>query len=447
MRAWYGILLAGCFGWLIACGTHTPTPPDAALQTSPIPGVVSPFAVATSAPETPAPLFGLPTRQLPLTPEIASKASQPLTLTLWVPEEFAPGAERGGDVLETLVGEFRAAHPRIAFNFVLKAPYGKGGMVDWLTQLDELMPDRLPDAVIVDSRELDQLERLKLLHPLNRALPSGALWDMFAAGQAIARRNGTWNNQPLVLDTEHLVYDTRRGSPPPATWTQVLADKAQLAFAADSTEAFLFHYLENGGALDPSAHPALDASVMQSVLDYYQRARANGNLNENTAVLKSARDVMPLFVTGQTPMAQVRARDFLAEESRLTNAAAAPVPTRDGRATALTSAWSFVVITDEPDRQGAVVDWLLWLIEPAHMADWARAARLVPASKSAFAEAMDSPAYSDLMWKLLEDPLVAPSFAQQAAYAAAWHTAVQDVLDGKRSPDDAAFRAAQAITQ
>jgi ABC-type glycerol-3-phosphate transport system substrate-binding protein len=226
-----------------------------------------------------------------------------------------------------------------------------------------------------------------------------------------------------------------------------LTDTTQFAFAGDSTETFLFHYLQNGGSLDPREHPALDAAIMQATLDYIQRARANGNLNENTAVMKSAREVMPLVVTGQTDMAQVRARDFLLEKSRLPNMVTAPIPTRDGGTSALVSGWSFVILTDDPVKQKAAATYLTWLIDPTRFGEWSNAARLVPAGTSAFAQAVEAGEYSDVMWRLLSLATVAPSFEEQNPFAAAWHDAVAAVLDGRLAPDDAAFRAAQAITQ
>lgn len=454
MRAWYGILLAGCVFWLVACGATNSPPSDASsptTRTASSPGdAVSQTAVGTLAPSTPLVAddsFELPTRVPTVTRSATPGASRPIVLTLWVPEEFATGAERGGDVLDRQIAEFEIANPGIKLNYVLKAPYDKGGIVDWLTQLQELMPERLPDAAIVDSRELDRLQALGLLHSLNRALPSGVYWDLFPPAQQIARRQGQWNNQPLTLDTEHLVYDARRVTAPPLSWQSVLTDTTQFAFAADSTETFLFHYLENGGSLDPRAHPASDVNLMQSILDYYQRARANGNLTENTAGMKSAREVMPLFVSGQTPMAQVRARDFLIERARLPDALAAPIPTRGGRATTLVSGWSFVILTDDKAKQDAAARYLEWLIEPTHMGEWSSAARMVPAGKSAFAIAIDSPEYAELLWNLFQDALVAPGFGQQQPYADAWHNAVAAVLNGQLAPDDAAFRAVQAITQ
>ncbi len=436
MRAWSGILLAGLFIWLAACGATNPPPPSPVAET---PLVSTP--VATND------LPALPTRVPAPTRNLTPDPSQPIVLTIWVPEEFAAGAERGGDILEQQIAEFEATYPNVQINYVLKAPYGKGGILDWLTQLQELMPERLPDAAVVDSRELQEIQALGLVHPLQRALPSGAFWDLFPPAQTIARHDGQWDNQPIIIETEHLVYDARRVTVPPASWETVLAEKNQFAFAADSTESFLLHYLENGGSLATVDHPASDASVMQTILDYYQRSRANGTLNENAAAMQSAREVMPLFVSGQTPLAQVRARDFLSEKNRLPNALAAPIPTRDGRATTLVSSWTFVIITNDAAKQTAAANYLLWLIDPRRLGEWANAARLIPASKSAFAQGMEQGAYADVLWSLLQNAIVAPDFSKQSVFANAWHAAVQAVLNGQLAPEDAAFRAVQSITQ
>jgi ABC-type glycerol-3-phosphate transport system substrate-binding protein len=437
MRVWNVFVLAGLLAGLLAisagCGTSTPpaSPP------------------VTAVPEIAATPLALPAKSTPTRPAaepITPEATRPLTLTLWVSEEFAPGAERGGDVLQARVAAFERAHP-VTVNYVLKAPYGKGGIADWIVQLHELMPDRLPDAAIVDSRELDTLTELGLLQPLNRDLPSGAFWELLSPAQTIARQGGVWSNQPLVLDTEHLVYDTRRLNAPPVSWQDVLTTTASFAFAADSTESFLLHYLHGGGSLNPQEHPASDSGVMQNILDYYQRARANGNLSEATVGMTSAREVMSLFISGQAPLAQVRARDFLSERARLPNAAAASIPTRDGQPAALVSGWTYVILTPDPARRRAATDFLMWLNEPSFLAEWTQAANLAPAGKSAFARSVTPSLYAETLGDLLDHAIVAPGFSAQKSYAAAWHAAVQAVLNGQLTPDDAAFRALQSITQ
>lgn len=434
MRVWNVLVLAGVILFAAACGDATPpvTPP------------LTPFPETVVAPPSVPADDATPTRPVPV--QVTPEATRPLTLTLWVPEEFAPGAERGGDILEARVAAFESANP-VHLNYVLKAPYGKGGIVDWIAQLDELMPERLPDAAIVDSRDLDTLAKLGLLQPLNRALPSGAFWELLLPAQTIAHHGGVWSNQPLVLDTEHLVYDTRRIGAPPLSWQDVLTTTTAFSFAADSAESFMLHYLHDGGSLNPEEYPATDVAVMQNILEYYQRARANGNLSEATVGMKSAREVLPLFLAGQTPMAQLRARDFLTERARLSNAAASSIPTRDGEPAALVSGWTYVILTPDPMRQRAAADFLLWLNEPAFLAEWTRAANFAPASKSAFAQSVQPQAYAETLQNLLEHGIVAPGFQVQAPYAAAWHAAIQAVLNGQLTPGDAAYRALTGLTQ
>src|SRR5581483_6828641 len=111
------------------------------------------------------------------------------------------------------------------------------------------------------------------------------------------------------------------------------------------------------------------------------------------------------------------------------------------------SSWSFVVIAADPVRQQAAAAYLSWVSDPARLAQWAEAARLVPASKSAFAQAIHPREYADVLWSLLQHAMVAPPLAAQAPYTSAWHSAVAAVLGGQLGPEDAAFRAIQAITQ
>ena len=153
----------------------------------------------------------------------------------------------------------------------------------------------------------------------------------------------------------------------------------------DSTDTFLLQYLANGGSLNPTEHPAQDTSIMQGILDYYQRARANGNLSENTSLMNSSNQVYPLFSTHQVPIAQVQASDFMLDRSRMQSALAAAVPTRDGHATSLVSGWSYVILTNDPARHQAAAAYLAWLDDPERLGAWAVGARMIPASKSAFA--------------------------------------------------------------
>jgi ABC-type glycerol-3-phosphate transport system substrate-binding protein len=378
----------------------------------------------------------------------AIEASQTITLTIWVPEEFAPEAAQGGVVLKREVDEFTRAHPYVAVNYVLKSRYGTGGLLDFLIKLQALVPERLPDVVLIDSRDVDQAARAELLQPLDRDLPSGAFVDLLPPAQKLAEYDGQWLTLPLTLDLQHLAYNTKVVHEPPATWDQLLKGGAPFAFPADDDDAFLFQYLENRGRIAHSPEPApLNASVTTSVLTFFQRARASNLVPDSVLGIKSTHDVWSLFAEGQVPLAQVEAGDYLAEHGRIPGAGFAPLPTVDGASTTMVNGWNFAILTRDQRRHDAAAEFLNWIDEPSRLAEWATAARMVPARRSAFALSVMPRDYGDFLISILESGMVAPTFADRAPYAGAWHSAMQAVLRGQATPSEAASKAAQGFGQ
>ncbi len=376
----------------------------------------------------------------------AIEASQIVTLTIWTPEEFSPEAAQGGQALQRQVEAFTRAHPDVAVNFVLKNRYGQGGLLDFLIKVQALVPDRLPDLVLMDSREVDVAAQARLLQPLDQDLPSGAFADLLPPAQKLAMHNGQWLTLPLTLDLQHLAYNTKVVREPPATWDQLLKGGAPFAFPADDDDAFLFQYLENHGRISSSPEPTpLNVSVATSVLTFYQRARGANLVPDSVLSLKTAHDAWSIFAEGQVPLAQVEASDYLAEHGRVPNAGFAPLPTQDGASTTMVNGWNYAIVAADPRRHVAAAEFLEWINEPSRLADWATSAQLVPARRSAFALSVAPREYGDFLLSLLESAIVAPTFADRVPYAAAWHSALQAVLRGQSTPGEAASRAAQGI--
>lgn len=417
---------------LTACSTApiAPTPP-AGSETP-----VAPTPTATevrSLPDSP-------------TPTPAIEASQVVTLTIWTPEAFSPEAAQGGQVLQRQVEAFTRAHPDVAVKFVLKNPYGRGGVLDFLVRVNALVPGLLPDLVLIDSREVDVAAQAQLLQPLDRDLPSGAFADLLPPAQKLAMQNGQWLSLPLTLDLQHLAYNTKVVRDPPMTWDQLLKGGAPFAFPADDDDAFLFQYLQNRGRISSSPEPApLNVSVTTSVLTFYQRARSANLVPDSVLSLKTTHDVWALFAEGQVPMAQVEATDYLAEHERTPNAGFAPLPTQDGQSTTMVNGWNYAIITTNPRHHAAAAEFLEWIDEPSRLAEWATSARLVPARRSAFALSVTPREYGDFLLGLLEEAIVAPTFADRVPYGQAWHSALQAVLRGQSTPGEAALRAAQGF--
>ncbi|MGB8645265.1 MAG: ABC transporter substrate-binding protein [Anaerolineae bacterium] len=422
--------------FLSACtGNSTSISPTVDPTLQPTPDLTTPIPSVATLPST-SPTF-IPTQQ----------AATNITLTVWAPEEFTPEAARGGQVLERQLAEFTQAHPNIRVSFVLKSPYGKGGLLDFMLKVQALVPARLPDLIIIDSKQVDAAAKADFLQPLSQDLPAGAMADLFPPAQKMARYNGDWLVLPITLDVQHLAYHKQVVHGPLGSWDQVLAAKAPFAFPADDDDAFLFQYLQNHGRLSAAEHPGpLDAAVIMTVLTFFQQLRAANLAPDNTLSIKSTHDVWPLFADGQAALAQVEASDYLTGASRIADASFAPLPTQDGKTTTLVSSWNYAIVTSDPQRHAAAAELLNWLNEPARMAEWAAAAGMVPARRSAFVSSVPVPEYADFLRGLIESGIVAPTLAERAPYATGWHTGLQAVLRGQSTPAEAAPKAAQAVT-
>ncbi len=412
---------------------------------------------ACSVDITPAPRGFTPTLPLPTlsattpTPALSNAtpsigASEVVTLTIWAPEEFAPSAVRGGAILQRQVDEFTRTHPKIAIQYALKSRYGRGGLLDFMLQVQSLVPARLPDVVLIDSREVDAGAQANVFQPLERDLPAGAFADLLPPARAIAQYNGQHLVMPLILDLQHLVYNQQVVREPPATWDKFLAANVPLTFPADGDDAFLLQYLDNNGRLTASPQSgALDVGATTTVLTFYQRARAANLVPDVVFGLKTTHDVWPFFAAGQAALAQVEASDYVAERDRTPNANYAPVPTREGRATTLVNAWCFAIVASDASRHVAAAEFLNWLSDPTRIAEWSNAAHTIPARRSAFALAVRPREYADFLLKLMDTGFVAPTFAERAPYSAAWRAALQSVLRGQATPGEASLKAAQSV--
>ena len=411
---------------------------------SPTPGVTPTF------PPKPLPTTTLtgevPDRSSTLTPTPALTTTQTITLTVWTTEELSPNGVRGGRVLKSQIDAFGRTRPNVRVEFILKKASGTGGMLDFLVNTQAVAPQLLPDVIILDSRELDAAAQTGLLQPLDGDLPAGVYADLFPTAQKTARLDGAWVALPLFIEAEHLVYNSTRLPRPPRTWNDVISSSVPFLFPAEGDDGFVAQYLSVGGALtDANANPTLNADAMVQVLTFYRRARDANVIPETALTLKSVDESWSMFIAAQVGFAQVAASQYLAERERLTNVSYAALPTRDGQAMTLTRAWVMAVTTTNPARRQAALDLLQWLGTSARLSEWASAARKIPARRSAFATAIDSPEYAQFLRGLLDRGTNMPTVTQLARLAPAYRTAVQSVLRGQVTPVEAANRAVNSI--
>ncbi|HIC93131.1 MAG TPA: extracellular solute-binding protein [Anaerolineae bacterium] len=369
---------------------------------------------------------------------------------MWTIEPFSPSQTgESGRILSRQLADFEAAHPDVTVEHILKKPYGKGGILDFLRTASAAAPAVLPDLVAIDMAELGQAARAGLVQPLDDLISAELAEDLFPfAGQA-CRLEGQLVGIPFEADVEHLAYNSGKLESPPLTWTDVLTEGITCVFPAGGervSNAFLIQYLAAGGRLfDEDGKPALDEDILAEVLEFYRDGREIGVIPSSVLEFKTLDDCWSLYLSAKTTMAHVSSQRFMADRALLKNTAFAPIPTRDGAVVTIAWGWAWAVVTDDPARRNLAARLVEWLLKPENSAAWNRAAGHLPTRRAAFEVWGTRDPYIAFLKGQLEAAHVRPSGPDWDEILAALQKAVRNVLMGEATPKEAAASALAAI--
>ncbi|MCC7355554.1 MAG: extracellular solute-binding protein [Anaerolineae bacterium] len=437
---------AGALALLTACNIRslpfvpTAAPPVVATSESPVAVSPSPAALPgeTPTPATPAP---------PLT------STRGMTLTWWTTEWFSPGEDGAGRVIvsQQLAG-FETAHPGVVFQVTLKLPYGKGGLLDLLITSARAAPKALPDLVSLDLAELNSAVNAGLVQPLDGLLPADLTSDFFPCAANGGQINGHWYAVPFQIDFEHVLYDVRRLTVAPRTWADFLTNGSNYFLPAAGrgglvSDAVLAQYLAAGGKWERSGSMVpLNQESLEQTLAFFKEAQARGFIPPQAVEQNNTDAGWELLLSGKVAMTQVRAQRYLAGRSELRNVAYAPMPLRDGRVTTIGQGWGLAVVTGDPKRQAAAMQFIAWLLDATRNSTWARAANSLPSRRSA----LEQWSQADPYFLFLREQSEACKYrAVGLGYneaSRAIQRALTDVLTGVASPQQAAQRAVEETT-
>jgi len=429
------ILLAAL---MAGCGTpDTQSPPSGA--SSPAPSVRTPIATAARTASAPT--------------SASAPTNDVLALTWWTPEFISPrAAQPAGPLMTTYLADFAAAtEGAIRVTPVLKARYGKGGVLDFLRAAQPVAPGILPDLVTLDVTELEQAAALGLLHPLDELLDAGAIADLYPFAWQAGRFEGQLLAVQYVANLEHLGYIRSRVETPPGTWAEFLTGNAPYLFPAGSPQPLsaasppedvqpgvIAQYLAAGGTVDSQTRQlVLQEEPLLRLLSFYSQARQAGLIPGHAVDTTSLDDIWADYVQGQVPMAAVSAQRFLIEREGLPNVGFAAAPGFAGPVAPVASGWSLAIVTPDPVRQQAAAQFIAWLLSPDRAGSWAQATLWLPTSPAALATWGANPYYQFLDQQLasaVSHP-IGPDYAQTASRM---QKAVIAVLKGTATPEEAA---------
>lgn len=403
-------------------------------------------------PATPTPTPPIPTPQATETPTPVPEA-QPLitTLRLWLPAELNPYGEAPGmNALAQQIADFSAAHPDLQVEITVKMAHGRGGLLDFLRTARHAAPAILPDLIVLDAFELKTAAGLGLIQPLDPLVARSEMDDRFS----FAVELGTVNEQTfgfvVAADMEHAAYRRALLASPPLSWTEVISPPIPFIFPAGSSDgqvndATLIQYLAAGGVLaDSQGEPRLDKDALLGVLGFYSDCISSGAISPSLVLsITDADQAWERFRTGEGVMTVVQARRYWLEADDAV--APAAIPTRDGRPFSLARGWAIALVTTDPTRQAQALALLDWLIAAERSAQWTRAAGYLPGTRSALQQWAVSNADRMMLRNLLEAAVAAPRPEVLTEVGPIIQEAMEAVLNGRATPQEAATDAVERV--
>ncbi|MBI3159604.1 MAG: extracellular solute-binding protein [Chloroflexi bacterium] len=399
----------------------------------PLPGAGDSLTATPAAAPTSAPLP---------TPE---NQTGPLTLEIWVPPQFDPAAENPAAALLTArLAEFGQRHPGVRVTVRVKALEGPGGLMESLNAAAEAAPLALPDLIALPPEDLQTAADQDLIHPLDAWLvePSDADWYPFAAEFAVV--DNRVYGLPFAADALVLGYWSTVMDTPPVSWAAALEMNGPLVFPAADPRALttLALYLARGGQLsDDSGRVSLEQEQLRAVLEFYEQAARSGLMPVWLTQYDQPEQAWQILRDGRATMAVVWASTLLQNpDSRIVPAG---LPTHNGQPFTLASGWAWALAGDDDDDLAISAELAQFLTVPEFVAEWTRAAGLLPARPSALA-AEENPvlavaAQSLPLAQLLPDPAILDKLGAPLA------NATLAVLKHELSADEAAAQAADAV--
>jgi len=423
------------------------TPPlQPVPTTTAVTGVVETPTTATAMTATATPTTAPATPTLPTAPPVT-------TLTLWTTEPFSPAqADTSGQILGQQLEAFTAAHPDVLIKYVLKKPYGKGGILNFLLTTSAAVPEAMPDLVAIDTIELRDAAQAGLLQPLDELISAELQEDLFPFAREAGRFRGQLVGLQFEADIEHLIYNTNKLKEPPLTWTDVLTEGVSYIFPAGGREglvnnAFIIQYLALGGRLidEETGEPALNQELVSQVLQFYKDAYEMGVIPPAVLKFKTLDDCWPVYLSAEVAMTNVSSNRYLADRKLLMYTRFASIPTRDGKVTTLSQGWAWAIVTSDPARRALAAQLIEWLMEPENNVQWNLAAGHLPTRRAAFEILGTEDSYYPFLREQLEGAYPRLAGVVYSEVSRVLQQGVERVLTGQATPQEAAKAVIESI--
>lgn len=363
-------------------------------------------------------------------------------ITVWLPDTLA--APENGELLPILQAQtdaFMSANPDASVLLRLKQVGMTGGIMATLRTGSVVAPGALPTLTLLRWQDFLAAQRSGLLQSIEGLVPSVLLAD-FANALQLGQVDNVLYGVPYVLDLQHIALRARWGSDYTRwDYASVLERAEPFTFAAARatglSDVFLAQYLMAGASLAENGMLMLDENALRSTYAFYEQVVERELLYAGTSGYQSIQDYLPALVDDEIDAAVVDSGTFLRLLDAGNDLDVASLPGPQDDALSVLNGWIWVVITTNPDHRALALQYVSWMMDVERLVEYARAAYLLPARRSAMLEPLVGGQSGEPFLDLIEHAVLPITDSDGGTLARLMQEGLIAVLSGERTAEQA----------
>ncbi len=180
---------------------------------------------------------------------------------------------------------------------------------------------------------------------------------------------------------------------------------------------------------------------MTAVLQYYNDGVTRGIFPADVLSYHTTDDCWRDYLGGEAVLTHVSAHRYLTNGDQRPSTAMAPIPAINGPGAAISRGWAQALVSTDAAHQSLAIEFMIQLMSPEALGDWNLAAGYLPTRKGALERWDEEESYTRFASQLLETARPRPRIGNYTQLAAALQQAIEEVISGVATPEEAAARA------
>lgn len=368
----------------------------------------------------------------------------PMTLSVWWPDVLASLESDAYAILTEQTEAFVESESNVNMRSRLRRVGEPGGIMSTMRSASVVAPGALPDVTLLRRSDLIAAQRDGLIQPLERLVPSGIVGSL-SSSLPLGQIDNELYGVPYVLNLQHLVYhEPEETDTTWSTWSfdDVLAREQTFIFPAGRitsvNDVFLTQYLKAGGTMSRDRTLTLNPVALRSVLTFYENAKDAGLIDGFALNYITPSDYLSGFRNGNYDLAVFSSETYLQLKASDDTLRAATIPTPDGNPASILNGWMWVIVTTDPNRQEAAMRYITWMMNNERQVEYALVARMLPSQNTTIGRTVSTAEDAELYNTLLDNAILPLTEGEGGTLARLMQDALQAVLTGEQSAEDAA---------